>query len=77
MYTYAEADCQQKCNSFLVEEEEEEEQEQEQEQEQEEQENIVVYNLRYHIIDLPGVVGNNVLGSYNCSYDLIRCIDQS
>ncbi len=34
-------------------------------------------HLRYHIIDLPGVLGNNVLGSKNCSYDLIRCIEQS
>ncbi len=33
-------------------------------------------SLRYHIIDRPGVLGNNVLGSYNCSYDLIRCIEQ-
>ncbi len=35
---------------------------------------LFISNLRYHIIDLPGVLGNNVLGSYNCSYDLIRCI---
>ncbi len=33
------------------------------------------FALRYHIIDLPGVLGNNVLGSFNCSYDLIRCIE--
>ena len=29
--------------------------------------------LRYHIIDVPEVLGNNILGSYNYSYDLIRC----
>ena len=34
----------------------------------------ILHQLRYHIIDLPGVLGNNVLGSYNCSYDFIRCI---
>ncbi len=34
-------------------------------------------SLRYHIIDRPWVLGINVLDSYNCSYDLIRCIEQS
>ncbi len=32
--------------------------------------------LRYHIIDLPGVLGNNVLGVYKCSYDLSKHTEQ-
>ena len=38
---------------------------------------IIMLCLRYHIIDRQGVLGNNVLGSYNCLYDFIRCIEQS
>ncbi len=39
--------------------------------------NVNVHKLRYHIIDVPGVLENSVLGAYNCLSTLIKCIEQS
>ncbi len=32
---------------------------------------LIYHRLRYHIIDVPGVLKNSVLGAYNCLSTLI------